>query len=316
MLSRRFLVVAPAPAALGLLARDASAQGANLRLGTATEGGTFLSYGLSFIDLMKQIDPTLEIRNVPTRGTIDNLPLLEAGELDLAIVSGEAMYEALEGIGRPKTDLRILCVTFPMPGLFAVSATTRFRSIPDIQGHPVAWFARGSGLAIQARYIMDGLGLDMEKDFVPVYIDTLAAAPETVLSGQVSALWGAGLRWPPFVALADSPNGVRFVAPSSEELQRIRTKHPFLAPLTVPARLYRNQLEAIDTVGSWSLLAARASFPDTVAARIVRNLVSAEQKNLLPRQLAQSTGRNTLTHVAPAALQAGALAQYRQLGLL
>ena len=56
-----------------------------------------------------------------------------------------------------------------------------------------------------------------------------------VLDGRVAALWGAGIGWPGFKTLAASPGGARFIAPDAAEIARIRAKHSFLKPLTVPA---------------------------------------------------------------------------------
>ena len=39
--------------------------------------------------MMKTVDPTLDFGLVATRGTAENVPKLEAGDLDLGLVSGE-----------------------------------------------------------------------------------------------------------------------------------------------------------------------------------------------------------------------------------
>ena len=46
-----------------------------------------------------------------------------------------------------------------------------------------------------------------------------------VLDGRVAALWGAGIGWPGFEAVADSAGGARFIAPDADEIARIRAKH-------------------------------------------------------------------------------------------
>jgi uncharacterized protein len=51
-----------------------------------------------------------ESRN--TKGSAQNIPFLEAGSLDTALVTGEPAYEALMGIGRRRTDLKILAAMY------------------------------------------------------------------------------------------------------------------------------------------------------------------------------------------------------------
>src|ERR1700682_1842398 len=69
-------------------------------LGTATPGGGFPVYGAAFAESVHEADPTLVIETRNTKGSAENIPLLEASKLDLALVQGEAAYEALAGINR------------------------------------------------------------------------------------------------------------------------------------------------------------------------------------------------------------------------
>ena len=96
---------------------------------------------------------------------MENIPLLEAGSLDIALVAGEPAYEALMGIGRPRTPLKIIAAMYSTPGMFALRGDNPARSIRELAGKPVAFGARGSGLVILSRYVLDGLGLDQDKDF-------------------------------------------------------------------------------------------------------------------------------------------------------
>lgn len=167
------------------------------------------------------------------------MPLLEKGEIDIGFVLGEVARELFAGIGRPPTRLEVISVMYPTPGMFAVHADSRFRSIVDLRDRPVAWNSCGSGLAVQGRYVMDGLGLDAEKDFEPICTERLAEGPQMVLDGRAAALWGGGLRWPGFVTTASNARGARFVVPDAEESSRIMAKHGFLRRFTVPAGLSR-----------------------------------------------------------------------------
>ena len=78
-----------------LLAGSASAQDGGktiskttISLGTATPGGGFPLYGNAFAEAMNAADPTLSIEPRNTKGSNENIPLLEAGSLDIALVAG------------------------------------------------------------------------------------------------------------------------------------------------------------------------------------------------------------------------------------
>ena len=78
--------------------------------------------------------------------------------------------------------------------------------------------------------------------------------------------------------MAQSPGGARFIAPSADEIARIRAKHAFLKPLTVPANSYPGQTAPINSMGSWSFILVRANLPDDVAYHLARTLHGIEAK--------------------------------------
>jgi len=310
-LTRRTTLVLASTVLAGSQAR---AQPVKVRLGTATPGGGFPVYGDAFIAAVKTQDPGLEIEAVNTKGSTENVPMLEAGSLDIALVQGEVAYEVLSGIGRPPANLKVLTAMYPTAGLFVVRADSPYRSIADLRGKPVAWGAGGSGLVILGRYVMDGLGLDAAKDFQPIYLERAGDGPAMVFDGRVAALWGGGAGWPGFRAVMSSQQGGRFIAPSAEEIGRILAKHTFLKPISQPAGSFPGQAEAIPSVGSWSFVMARPELDAAVVTRLAKALHQAEGKP--SQQLGETTAKNTLSAVtSPSVLHPGVLAYYRQAGL-
>jgi TRAP transporter TAXI family solute receptor len=311
---RSLLLAAPAMVVSG---RSAIAQVTKLKLGTALEGGLVQSYGIAFVDGLRGIDPLLEIRAVTTKGIQDNVMQLEEGKLDLALVFGEVAHELFTGVGRPPTKLRAICAMYSTPGMFVVRSDSRYRTIADLKERRVVWNARNGGLAVQARYVMQGLDLDPDKDFEAVYTTQLREGPDMVIDGRAAALWGAGHRWPGFVAVASSSRGARFIAPDEAQIKQIREKYPFLARLVVPANLYPGQYEPIPTVGTWSFVLARADLPDKIGFRLAAALHKAERSNLLNKSLTESTVKNTLMAIENNRQAAtGLLEYYKKAGLV
>ena len=308
-----------------LLAGSAAAQDGGkaiskttISLGTATPGGGFPVYGNAFAEIMNAADATLAIEPRNTKGSNENIPLLEAGGLDIALVAGEPSYEAFMGIGRPATRLKILTAMYSSPGMFVVRADSPYRTIRDLVGKPVAFGAKGSGLPILSRYTLDGIGLKQDEDFQSIYLDRAGDGPAMVLDGRAAALWGAGIGWPGFAALATSPGGARFIAPDASEIAKIKARHSFLKPLTVPAGSYPGQNEAVDALGSWSFVLTRENLPDDVAYRLARTLHGAEAAlcKKLP-QACETTAANTMAAAPNAALiHPGVMKYFREIGVV
>ena len=287
-------------------------------LGTATPGGGFPVYGDAFAQTINETDPTLHVQPRNTKGSTENVPLLEAGQLDIALVQGEVVHEALSGIGRSPANLKIIVAMYSTPGMFVVRADSPYRSIRDLMGRPVAFGARGSGLVILARYVLDGIGLSQDRDFQAIYLDRAGDGPAMVTDGRAAALWGGGLGWPGFDTVAKAPGGGRFIPPNAEEIERILAKHSFLRRLTIPAGSYPGQDSPIPSVGSWSFVLARPTLSDEVAYRLVRALHRGEEAigSRLP-QARETTMANTVA-AAPRLdlLHPGALRYLREIGLI
>jgi TRAP transporter TAXI family solute receptor len=118
--------------------------------------------------------------------------------------------------------------------------------------------------------------------------------------------------------VAASPGGARFIAPDAAEIARIRAKHTFLKPLTVPAGSYPNQDAPIDALGSWSFILARESLPDDVAYRLARSLHGAESAlcKKLP-QACETTAANTVAAAPNVELiHPGVLKYFREIGVV
>ena len=288
-----------------------------ISLGTATPGGGFPLYGDALAEVMNAADPSLAITTRNTKGSNENIPLLEKSELDIATVAGEPAYEAFMGIGRPATPLKILTAMYSSPGMFVVKADSPYKSIRDLVGQPVAFGAKGSGLPILSRYVLDGIGLKQDEDFKSIYLDRAGDGPAMVQDGRASALWGAGIGWPGFAAVASAPGGARFIAPDADEIARIRAKHTYLKPLTIPAGSYPGQTAAIDSVGSWSFVLTRADLPDDVAYRLARTLHGVELA--FCKKLAQgceTTAANTVAAAPkPELIHPGVMKYLKEIGV-
>ena len=288
-------------------------------LGTATAGGGFPAYGAPYTETIHEYDTTLLIEPRNTQGSTENVPLLEAGMLDLGLATGEVTYEAINGIGQPRAaNLRIINAMYSQAGMFMVSAGSPYRSIADLKGKTVVWGAGSSGFVVLARYVMDGLGLDLERDFKAVFLEKAGDGPPMVLDGRAAAMWGGGVGWPPFAAIAKNPAGARFVAPGADEIKRIMAKHSFLKAITLPAGSYPAQDAPIASVGSWPFVLARASLAEDVAYRLAQALHRGEAA--LGKRLAQAR-ESTLSNTLAAAprrdlIHQGVLRYMREIGLV
>jgi TRAP transporter TAXI family solute receptor len=161
--------------------------------------------------------------------------------------------------------------------MFVVRADSPYNTIQALVAKPIVFGTHGSGLVTLARNILDGIGLDPDRDFKAIYLDRASDGPLMVLEGRAAAMWGGGLGWPGFqVVAAKAPGGVRFITPDQEEISGILAMHPFLRRMTVAGGSYSGQNSPVFSVGTWSFILARPDFPEDVAYRLAHAVHKAE----------------------------------------
>jgi TRAP transporter TAXI family solute receptor len=280
-----------------------------LILGTATPGGGFPVFGAAYSEALNAQEPRLRIETRNTKGSTENVPLLEAGKIDLGLVAGELASAAL---AKPGTGLRIVAAMYSSPGMFMVLGDSPVRRIADLNGKPVVLGTQGSGLTVLGRTVLQSLDVSFEE----ILLQQAADGPPMLQDGRAAALWGAGVGWPAFTALAKA--GGRFVGPDADEIKRILAKQPSLQAVTLPAGSYPGQNAPLPSVGSWSYVFARPGLPEEQAYLLARALHLAE--GVLAARLEQAketTAANTVT-AAPRTelIHPGAQKYFREIGLL
>jgi TRAP transporter TAXI family solute receptor len=280
-----------------------------LILGTATPGGGFPVFGAAYSEALNAQEPRLRIETRNTKGSTENVPLLEAGKLDLGLVAGELASAAL---AKPGTGLRIVAAMYSSPGMFIVRADSPVRRIADLKDKPVVLGTQGSGITVLGRLVLSSLEIKINE----LTLEKAADGPPMLADGRAAALWGAGVGWPAFTALAKA--GGRFVGPDAEEVKRILAKNPSLQAVTLPAKSYPGQDAAIPSVGSWSYVFARPGLPEEQGYLLARALHRAEGP-LAARldQARETTAANTAAAAPrPELIHPGAQKYLREAGLL
>jgi TRAP transporter TAXI family solute receptor len=257
-----------------------------LVLGTATPGGGFPLYGDAFAEVVNAQDPTLGVQPRNTKGSGENVPLLEEGKLDIALVAGEFVNAAL---AKPDTRLRIISAIYATPGMFIVPADSPIRKIADLKGRAVVLGAQASGITLLGRNVLDFLGIEVQ----PIYLEKVADGPPMLADARAAALWGAGVGWPAFVAIAKA--GGRFVVPDANEIRAILARNPGLQAVTLPAGSYPGQNAPLPSVGAWSYVLANEALQEETAYRLGRAIHKGEGAFAARlEQARQTTMANTL----------------------
>ena len=261
-----------------------------LVLATATPGGGFPVYGDAFADMVNAQEPRLRIQPKNTKGSTENVPLLKENKVDLALVAGEIATSAL---AEPGTPLRIIAAIYSSPGLLMVRGDSPYRSIADLRGKPVVLGTQASGITSLGRTVFGSLDVEIK----PIVLEKAADGPPMLNDRRAEALWGAGVGWPAFGALAKS--GARFIGPTAAQIKTILDQNPALQAVTLPANSYAGQSAPIPSVGSWSYVLAKPALPEEAAYLLARALHRAEAPFAARLEQARETTAANIRAAAP-----------------
>jgi uncharacterized protein len=224
-------------------------------------------YGAAFAEVLNAQEPRVRIETRNTKGSTENVPLLEEGKLDLALVAGEIASAAL---AKPGTKLRIVAAMYSSPGMLVVRGDSPYRGISDLRGKTVVMGTQASGVTALGRTVLDSLQVEVK----PIFLEKAADGPPMLMDGRADALWGAGVGWPAFTTLAKQ--GGRFIGPTPEEIKTILAKNPALQAVTLPAKSYPGQDAALPSVGSWSYVLATDKLKEDTAFLLARAIHRTE----------------------------------------
>ena len=139
-----------------------------------------------------------------------------------------------------------------------------------------------------------------------------------VMSGKAAALWGAGVGWPGFMAVAKGPAGGRFIVPERRRDQA----HPGQASVPEDADRAGRHLSGANGAHRFrrllELRAGPASLPDDIAYKLARALHKGEAA--IAKRLAQAS-ETTAANTAAAApkrelIHPGVLRYLTEIGLV
>lgn len=134
-----------------------------IRIATGAENGAYHAFGQQYARLLAVDGITLEV--IPTAGTVDNLELLQRGEVSLALVQAGSASEA------DRANLQSLGSLFLEAVWVFTPRTSPIRRLNELAGKRVAVGPIGSGTHLLAKQLLGANGVG-ESNATFVHIDT------------------------------------------------------------------------------------------------------------------------------------------------
>lgn len=254
-----------------------------------------------------------------TEGSIENVRLLAAGRLELALVQADVAYWAFHGTGpfregAPLDNLRAVANLFPAFVHVVARQGRGIHRISDLNAKRVSLGPHGSGTPANARAILAAYGIG-EDDIAAVYLDS-AEASDRLEADEIDAFFVVGGL--PVDAVDDLARRILTLLVPIDGPQRdeITSFYPFLAEASIAAGTY-DRVAYTPTVAVGTQLLVSAAADEELIYAITQALWHERTRALLESghpQARQILLENALERVA-IPIHPGAQRYYQERGL-
>lgn len=237
--------------------------------------------GSEFASLANAIVATIEgrgsgvrVQALETRGSVENVRRLRAGEADYAFVESNIASMAVEGSGPfaeggAAPGLAAVGSLFPVSMHVVVSADSPIRQIADLKGRRVNIGMPDSGTRFDALAILRAHGIALDELGEAAELG-VAEAARRLRDGRLDGIFaGGGTPMRELQRLA-TEHRVRFLPLEDAALERLLNEHAGLMRLTLPANTYPGQATPITTVAAVALLVGTTDAPDEEVAALAQ----------------------------------------------
>ena len=307
------LAVAAGTAATG------AAQAQVLGFGSAPQGS--IGYNMSSAIARVMADAGMQSRVQPYSGSSAVLPLVNSGELDLAVCNVLEIEEATRGEGpyngRKQANLRVLGVIFPLLSSIFVRKDSDIKSLAELKGKRIP---AGFSAQVTLDRIIDAVlanGGVERKDIVPVLVPNVIRGAddfvERKIDGGFFALGAAKV-----LEVHKSTGGIRYLPLSDDPAAVARMqKHMSYAYITEvkPGPAFAGVDAPTKLMAYDYLIAVGTHVKDEQAYKIAKAVY--ENKPKLIESLGAFRGFNPdlMNRKMPAAFHAGSMKFYQEKGI-
>jgi len=260
--------------------------------------------------LPKHFPARIEVQRIAAGS--DTARLLEEGQAELSMISTDVAYLAYtKGIGdppRPHRKLRGVAVLYAVPVHLIASEASRIQGLDHLRGKRVSLGAKGSRTEYVARMTLEGVGISLN-NFDARWLSEVEAKTELRERKLDAVLMTGNDPSPNVVEIMQIP-GLRLIPIIRPEMEAIRSRHPYVHSVTIPAGIYGDHPD-IESIGIDSLLACREDLPEELVYWITRTLFES-----LPDLARSLTSLRQVDlaqiHATPIPLHPGAARFYRE----
>ncbi len=248
----------------------------SVTIGTGGEQGIYYQVIKEFCRLAHKSDPTVQCKPQASSSSIENLRLLQAGEIPYALVQSDWLYQASQGTGpfarQPQPELRTLFATHAEPFTIVVRADGDITTLEQLKLAPIDMGLKNSGTRQTALALFSVLGAK-EQD---LDLKSVANLSEALCSKQIDA-YGLVMGHPNRIVLETSKRcAIRFMSVEGAIREQLLQGVKYYQRSQIPPRIYPGNLKATPTFAIAATLVTNAITPDKDVYHLTKAMLSQQ----------------------------------------
>lgn len=285
---------------------------------TGGHGGVYYPLGVTLSQIFAKEIPNTHATALLTRGSVENLMLLQTGRGELGMTLADSLSDAWNGVEEAgfrgkQNKLRGLSAAYNNYIQIVANADSGIRSIADLKGKRVSVGAARSGTELNARALLRAAGVsyaDLARiEYLP-FVDSM----ELIKNRQLDAtLISAGLD---AAVVRDVAAAIRIVFVPIPADVVVKVGDSAYQPGVIPANTYSGQTQDVPTAAIPNFLVTHAGVSNDLAYHMTKAIYN----NLLTVHASQAAAQGmsliNATKGMPVPLHPGAERFYRENGVL
>ncbi len=253
-----------------------------LTLATGSTGGTYFPLGGAMAGVWNDHGEGYRVTTQSSGASVENLRLLDAGEVQLIMAVNGVAADAVAGAGAFEDDGALENVAF-LGNVYGevtqvvARADSGIESIEDMDGMRIAIGPPGSGTEVAARTILEAAGIDPDND-IEAFQDTFGDAADGLRDGRIDAAFAILALPAGSIEEVATATDLTYVSITGDLLDLLLEGDETLSALEVEPGTYPGQDDTVTWTTNWATLYGPADLDEDVAYNLVQVLYEQNEE--------------------------------------
>jgi TRAP transporter TAXI family solute receptor len=299
---------------MGVFARGNTDQ---VRMATGGTAGTYYAFGSALAQILNE-DTKIPITVQSTGASRANIQLINAGEVEIAIVQNDVMDYAWRGVdlfnGERITSFASMAGLYAEVCQIVANPASGIRTIADLKGKNVSVGDAGSGVEFNARQILQAYGITF--DDIGKQNLGFAASADALRDNKIDAFFCvAGAPTPAIIDLATNRDIIILEVDETHAAQLMRD-YPFYTRFPVPAGSYRGQNTDVMTMAVKATFIVSNKLSEDTVYRLTKSLFENKTKIVAAHAKGTELSPSYAVEGISVPFHPGAAKYFREIGAL